>query len=56
MMKVLDQIEEGYSQVLNEWDGDLDKVRGIRDETKPIFQRTNPMERLRGKKGEGDSI
>jgi len=56
MMKVLDQIEEGYSQVLNEWDGDLDKVRGIRDETKPIFQRTNPLERLRGKKGEGDSF
>jgi len=56
MMKVLDQIEEGYSQVLNEWDGDLDKVRGIRDETKPIFQRANPLERLKRKEGDGDSF
>ncbi len=56
MMKVLDSIEEGYAPVLKEWDGDLEKVRGIRDETKPMFSRANPLDRLKRKEGEDDSI
>jgi len=54
MLKVLDNIETGYAGVLKEWDGDLEKVRGIRDETKPVFNRANPLDRLRRK--EGDSL
>jgi len=56
MLKVLDNIEEGYAPVLKEWDGDLEKVRGIRDETKPMFSRANPLDRLKGKEGEDDSV
>ena len=56
MIKVLDSIEDSYSNVLKEWDGDLEKVRGIRDETKPMFQRANPLDRLKRKEGEGDSF
>ncbi|MCG7844963.1 MAG: PKD domain-containing protein, partial [Methanomassiliicoccales archaeon] len=56
MLKVLDSIEDNYSKVLKEWDGDLEKVRGIRDETKPIFQRTNPLDRIKLKEGDGDSF
>jgi PKD repeat protein len=54
MLKVLDSIEDGYSEVLKEWDGDLEKVRGIREETKPMFQRANPLDRLKRK--DGDSL
>ncbi len=56
MLKVLDSIEDGYAGVLREWDGDLEKVRGIRDETKPMFSRANPLERLKRKEGEDDSV
>lgn len=56
MLKVLDNIEEGYAPVLKEWDGDLEKVRGIRDEMKPMFSRANPLDRLKRKEGEDDSI
>jgi len=56
MMKVLDSIEKSYAPVLKEWDGDLEKVRGIRDETKPMFSRSNPLDRLKLKEGEDDSI
>ena len=56
MLKVLDNIDEGYAPVLKEWDGDLEKVRGIREETKPMFQRANPLDRLKSKEGEDDSI
>jgi len=31
-------------------------VRGIRDETKPMFQRANPLDRLNRKEGGDDSI
>lgn len=56
MLKVLDSIEDGYAPVLKEWDGDLEKVRGIREETKPMFSRANPLDRLKRKEGEDDSI
>ncbi|MHC1680176.1 MAG: PKD domain-containing protein [Methanomassiliicoccales archaeon] len=56
MMKVLNSIEKSYAPVLKEWDGDLEKVRGIRDETKPMFSRANPLDRLKRKEGEDDSI
>lgn len=52
MLKALNKIEDNYSGVLSEWDGDLEKVRGIRDETKPIFQRSNPLDRLKRKEGD----
>jgi len=56
MLKVLDNIEKGYAPVLKEWDGDLEKVRGIRDETKLMFSRANPLERLKRKEGDDDSV
>ncbi|HNX48302.1 MAG TPA: hypothetical protein PKM11_07080, partial [Methanomassiliicoccales archaeon] len=56
MLKVLDNIDENYAPVLREWDGDLEKVRGIREETKPMFSRANPLDRLKRKEGEDDSI
>ncbi len=56
MLKVLDNIDENYAPVLKEWDGDLEKVRGIREETKPMFSRANPLDRLKRKEGEDDSI
>jgi len=56
MMKVLNNIEKSYAPVLKEWDGDLEKVRGIRDETKPMFSRANPLDRLKRKEGEDDSL
>jgi hypothetical protein len=55
MRRVLDRIEERYADVLRDWDGDLEKVRGIRDETKLMFQRTNPLERLRRREGDEGS-
>ena len=56
MLKVLDNIEDSYAGVLKEWDGDLEKVRGIRDETKPMFSRANPLDRLKRKEGGDDSV
>ncbi|MCG7841501.1 MAG: hypothetical protein MIO87_06250, partial [Methanomassiliicoccales archaeon] len=56
MQKVLDNIDDNYAGVLREWDGDLEKVRGIRDDTKPIFQRGNPLDRLKRKDGDTDSF
>jgi PKD repeat protein len=49
MQKILDVIDEKYAKELHEWDGDLEKVRGIRDDTKPMFQRGNPLDRLKSK-------
>ncbi|HUT27456.1 MAG TPA: PKD domain-containing protein [Methanomassiliicoccales archaeon] len=56
MQKVLDNIDDNYAGVLREWDGDLEKVRGIRDDTKPIFQRGNPLDRFKRKDGDTDSF
>lgn len=49
MQKILGVIDEKYAKELHGWDGDLEKVRGIRDDTKPMFQRGNPLDRLKGK-------
>ncbi|MDD1771635.1 MAG: PKD domain-containing protein [Methanomassiliicoccales archaeon] len=49
MQKTLDVINEKYAKELHGWDGDLEKVRGIRDDTKPMFQRGNPLDRLKSK-------
>jgi hypothetical protein len=39
MRRVVSEIEEGYSLELFDWDGDLDKVRGINDIMKKLYSR-----------------
>lgn len=39
MEKVVGEIEEEYSQHLEKWDGDLDKMRGIGDITRNLYSR-----------------
>jgi len=47
--KVKDSIDDKYGIDLIAWDGDLDKLRGVKDETQPLFERNNPF-RTNGKK------
>jgi len=42
MQEVVDEIEETFSSHLTEWDGDLDKVRGVSDLVKKLYSRA-PM-------------
>lgn len=39
MKKVVDEIEEQYDMYLIDWDGDLDKVRGVNDMMKKLYSR-----------------
>ncbi|UCE90980.1 MAG: VCBS repeat-containing protein [Methanobacteriota archaeon] len=39
MKKVVDEIEEQYDMYLIDWDGDLDKVRGVNDIMKKLYSR-----------------
>jgi hypothetical protein len=39
MKSVLDEIEEEFSLELLDWDGDLDKVRGVNDIMKKLYSR-----------------
>jgi hypothetical protein len=38
MRDVLEAIEKEYGPVLSQWDGDYEKVRGIKDGTQSIFK------------------
>ncbi|MBI0583383.1 MAG: VCBS repeat-containing protein [Methanomassiliicoccus sp.] len=40
MRDTISRTEREYSSVLDEWDGDLEKVRGIKDETAPLLRNT----------------
>jgi PKD repeat protein len=37
MHQVIDDIEEEYGETLTNWDGDLEKLRGVKDKTKPLL-------------------
>ncbi len=39
MKKVVEEIESSFSKNLKDWDGDLDKLRGISDITKELYSR-----------------
>jgi PKD repeat protein len=39
MKGVLDEIEGAFSEHLKDWDGDLDKVRGVNDRVKRLYSR-----------------
>ena len=38
MQKVIDDIQKDFGSALNEWDGDLEKVRGIKDNTEKLMR------------------
>jgi len=38
MQKVIDDIQKEFGSALNEWDGDLEKVRGIKDSTEKLMR------------------
>ncbi|MEM0448326.1 MAG: PKD domain-containing protein [Methanomassiliicoccales archaeon] len=39
MQKLLEDLEKSYETALSDWDGDLEKVRGIKNEIKNVFSR-----------------
>ena len=39
LQKVLENIDDKYAIELVDWEGDLDKLRGVRDETNLVFER-----------------
>jgi hypothetical protein len=39
MEKIADEIEERFEEELKEWDGDLDKLRGVNDIVKTLYSR-----------------
>jgi PKD repeat protein len=49
--KVMDSIDENYGIELIAWDGDLEKMRGIKDETRPLFERVGFFEKRSNDKG-----
>ncbi len=38
MLQVLEGIQRDYGSAIADWDGDLEKVRGVKDMTKPLFK------------------
>ena len=38
MQHVLDTIEKEYGEGLQNWDGDLEKVRGVKERSKQLFE------------------
>ncbi len=43
MQAVIEDINHEYGQALNEWDGDLEKVRGVKDQTGKLFKSPIPL-------------
>lgn len=43
MFRVLEDIERDFGPAFTEWDGDFEKVRGVKDRTQPLFKRQWPM-------------
>ena len=39
MEKIADEIEERFEEELKEWDGDLDKLRGVNDIVKTLYSK-----------------
>lgn len=50
LQKVLENIDDKYGIELIGWDGDLEKVRGVKDETRPLFDRVRFLDRFDEKK------
>ncbi|MFA5313237.1 MAG: hypothetical protein WC375_08000, partial [Methanomassiliicoccales archaeon] len=50
MQKVLEDIDKEYGIQLIAWDGDLESLRGVRDMTRPLFERVGFLD-LSGRKG-----
>lgn len=53
MQRVIDDIESEYQGVLTDWDGDLEKVRGIKDSTERVLKGPSLLP-MKGKNGKGD--
>ncbi|MDQ1371593.1 MAG: hypothetical protein QG582_507, partial [Candidatus Thermoplasmatota archaeon] len=52
MKSVLDDIEDAFSEHLADWDGDLDKVRGVNDRVKMLYSKAPVLPaHLRRKEG-----
>jgi PKD repeat protein len=43
MQNIIGDIQKDFGEVLNEWDGDLEKVRGIKDQTDKLFRPPIPL-------------
>jgi OOP family OmpA-OmpF porin len=43
--RIMDSIDENYGIELIAWEGDLEKMRGIKDETRPLFERVGFFEK-----------
>ena len=43
MKSSLEEINQRFGVALNPWDGDLEKVRGVKDSVKPLVKRKNPF-------------
>jgi hypothetical protein len=54
MQRVIEDIERGYHEALREWDGDFEKVRGIKDSTEKLMKGPSilPQRKENGGKGE----
>jgi hypothetical protein len=50
LQKVLQNIDDKYGIELIGWDGDLEKVRGVKDEASPLFERVGFLDRFVEKK------
>ena len=44
MQSVIEDIQVNFGPTLKAWDGDLEKVRGVKDSMKPLVKRKNPFE------------
>jgi hypothetical protein len=45
MQSVIEDIQVNFGPTLKAWDGDLEKVRGVKDSMKPLVKRKNPFEK-----------
>ena len=43
MQGVIEDIHREYGQALKDWDGDLEKVRGVKDQTDRLFKTPMPL-------------
>lgn len=52
MKSVLDEIEDAFSEHLKDWDGDLDKIRGVNDRVKRLYSKAPILFRAPRKRAE----
>ncbi|MDD1743765.1 MAG: hypothetical protein LUO85_03980, partial [Methanomassiliicoccales archaeon] len=51
MQSVIEDIHREYGEALKQWDGDLEKVRGVKDQTGRLFKSPIPLTMLSLKRG-----